>query len=33
MPVTTYSDKARRIRATARSRVGAQTLSFDIIGS
>ena len=33
MPVTTYSDRARRMRATARSRVGAQTLNFEINGS
>ncbi len=33
MPVTTYSDSARRMRETARSRVGAHTLSLEMSGS
>ena len=33
MPLTTYSASARRIRAIASGRVGAQTESLEIIGS
>ena len=33
MPVTTYSESARRIRATRARAVGAQTLSFEMSGS